>query len=337
MSLVNFPLSLILLFLSWNSFGSKKSLSELKKNYKRPASIPYLKENPYSKKKEELGKMLFFDPRLSGSNWISCATCHNPALGWEDGLKTGLGDKMGKLGRHSPTILNLAWASRLMWDGRKGSLEDQALGPIEADVEMNQNPEELVKELKGIRGYVKLFKSAFGKSGITKENIANAIGIFERGVVSGEAPFDKWLKGKNKAISKSAVEGFKLFNGKAKCSECHSGWSFTDHGFHDIGLKSKDIGRGKFLKLTSQQHAFKTPGLRNITERPPYMHDGSKSSLQEVVEFYNRGGDVERKSKSHLLQPLGLSKEEIKQVVAFMKTLTSKDKPITIPALPQNH
>lgn len=314
-----------------------KSLNELKKMYTRPSKIPYLADNAYSKEKEALGKMLFFDPRLSGSNWISCATCHNPALGWEDGLPKGLGDKMAKLGRHSPTILNLAWAPRLMWDGRKESLEDQALGPIEADVEMNQNPDELVKELQEIKGYVKLFNSAFGKSGISKDNIAKAIGIFERGIISGTAPFDNWINGNKKSISEDAVKGFALFNGKAKCMECHSGWSFTDHGFNDIGLESDDIGRGKFIKLNSQQHAFKTPGLRNITQRAPYMHDGSKKTLMEVVEFYNRGGDVTRESKSSLINPLGLTKEEMRQLVAFMETLTSKDNSITIPVLPQNY
>lgn len=336
---MNFLIKLccLTLFTFMNFQVAAVTLEELKASYKRPKQIPYLDDNPYSKEKELLGKILFFDPRLSGSNWISCATCHNPALGWEDGLPKGIGDKMGRLGRHSPTILNLAWAPRLMWDGRKSTLEDQALGPIEADVEMNQNPEELVKELKGINGYAELFKAAFGSSGITKENIGKAIGVFERGIVSGEAPFDKWVNGDENAISKDAVAGFKLFNGKAKCMDCHSGWSFTDHSFHDIGVKDKDIGRGKFLKLTSQQHAFKTPGLRNITQRAPYMHNGSEKTLMDVISFYNRGGDVIRPSKSGSIMPLNLSKKEMKQLFSFMETLTSKDTPIEIPVLPHNY
>ena len=154
--------------------------------------------------------------------------------------------------------------------------------------------------------------------------------------MSGTAPFDKWVKGDTKAISDSAKRGFVLFNEKAECSVCHSGWRFTDDGFHDIGIKGEDKGRGALLEdIESLQFAFKTPTLRNIVQRDPYMHDGSEATLKEVVEFYDRGGDVKRPSLSENIRPLKLSGKEKDDLVAFMRTLTSRDKEIAAPLLPQ--
>ena len=306
------------------------------KEYQKPTKVPYPDDNKYSSARDQLGKTLFFDPRISGSGWISCATCHNPALGWEDSLSLGFGHGMKKLGRHTPTILNLAWGELFFWDGRASSLEEQALGPIEAAGEMNMNHDKMIAVLKSIKGYKPLFQKAYPKLGISKEAVGKAIATFERGVVSAKAPFDRWVAGNERAISESAKRGFVVFNEKGKCANCHSGWRFTDDGFHDIGLKSKDKGRGGILKqIAAVQFAFKTPTLRNISQRGPYLHDGSEKTLMDVVEFYDRGGDTSRPSKSADVMKLGLTRKEKKDLVAFLNTLTSKDKAIEIPVLPQ--
>ena len=308
----------------------------LKAGYQRPKTIPFPEENPFTKAKADLGRALYFDPRLSRSNMQSCASCHNPSFAWGDGLPKGVGDQMHELGRRSPTILNAAWSEALMWDGRFETLEEQALGPIQAGVEMNMPLDELIAKLNKIEGYRPLFAAAFDDDGeITADKIAMAIATYERTVVSGEAPFDRWIKGNRAAISASAERGFHLFNGKARCAACHSGWRFTDDSFHDIGLPDGDIGRGAELPgIVKMQHAFKTPGLRNIDQRGPYMHDGSLATLREVVEHYDEGG-VRRPSISDDMQPLGLSDREKQDLVAFMETLTGNDQPVTYVQLPR--
>ena len=304
---------------------------ELKAAYRRPATIPFPQDNPYSQIKAELGQELFFDPRVSGAGNISCGTCHNPALGWSDGLALGIG--VEKLGRRSPSILNLAWGGPFMWDGRFATLEEQALGPMQAPGEMNQKLPVLLPKLQAIPGYVRSFELAFPDEGMSIKTIAQAIATYERTIVSETAPFARWVAGDEGAISDAAKRGFVLFNGKAHCAACHSGWRFPDDAFHDIGLKSEDIGRGKVKNLPLMQHAFKTPGLRNIAQRGPYMHDGSLTTLVGVVREYN-DGFVGRPSLSPEMKRLNLSDSEVNEVVAFMLTLTSRDKPVTIPTLP---
>jgi cytochrome c peroxidase len=309
-------------------------LETLKQKYHRPASIPFPKNNPYTDAKADLGHTLFFDPRLSGPNTMSCGTCHNPALGWKDGLGHGVGHDAKQLGRATPTILNLAWADLLMWDGRKDGLEDQATGPIEAAGEMNQPMPELLAELAAIPGYHRMFRDAFGRDEITKVNLAQAIATFERTLVCNKAPFDRWIEGDETAISESAKRGFVAFNGKGNCAACHSSWRFTDDGFHDIGLKSEDIGRGAQVpNEPSLQYAFKTPTLRNIDQRAPYMHDGSSASLRDVVIHYNTGF-LQRPSLSPEMHRLALTDAEIADLVEFMHTLTSRDDKISVPVLP---
>ena len=311
-----------------------KSREEWKKEYVRPAEIPFPEENPYSKSKADLGRTLFFDPRLSGANYISCATCHNPSFAWGDGLPKGIGHAMTRLGRRTPTILNLAWGELLMWDGRFETLEDQALGPMSAPVEMNQNMEAIVTELSQIPEYRTLFKVNFPGEGITVKNIAKAIATFERTVVSGIAPFDKWVAGNEEAISTAAKRGFDLFDGKANCVSCHSGWNFTDDSFHDICMPDDDIGRGKQVpNVKVMQHAFKTPTLRNVVERAPYMHEGSLKNLYSVVRHYN-DGFTKRESLSDQIYKLNLTDKEQSDLVAFLKTLSSDDTPIAMPRLP---
>jgi cytochrome c peroxidase len=308
---------------------------KLREQYRRPKFIPFPKENPYTAEKAALGKKLYFDTRLSAANLLSCAACHNPGYGWGDGQPTGVGHMMKRLGRRSPTIINAAYANVLMWDGRAGTLEEQALGPIQAEVEMALPIDQLLKRLNGIPEYKRLFEAAFPGQGITGPTVAMAIATYERTVISGRAPFDSWVEGNESAISESAKRGFMLFNTKAQCSSCHAGWNFTDDSFHDIGLKSSDIGRGKFLEgIPKAKHAFKTPGLREITRRAPFMHDGSIMTLEEVVEHYDRGGE-QRDSRSDLIGPLNLNAQEKADLVAFMQTLTSDVDPTTVPVLPR--
>jgi cytochrome c peroxidase len=308
--------------------------ADLKAAYRPPSAIPFPKDNSYSAAKAELGRALFFDPRLSGPGNIACASCHNPALSWSDGLPLGIGAGGQKLVRHTPGIMNEAWGRLFMWDGRFSSLEEQALAPMQAPNEMNQPLPALVAKIAAIPGYRRMFDAAFPEEDITPKTISAAIATFERTVVSTKAPFDRWIAGDESAVDQSAKRGFVLFNGKAHCVACHSGWRFTDDSFHDIGLKNDDIGRGKFKpEIPILLHAFKTPGLRNVAQRAPYMHDGSIPTLAAVMHEYN-DGFVQRPSLSPEIKPLHLSDSEMDDVVAFMLALTSRDESVTIPMLP---
>lgn len=311
------------------------NMADIQQEFRREMEIWYPDDNPPNQAKVDLGRILFFDTRLSRTGGQSCASCHNPAFAWGDGLPVGVGDNLQPLGRRSPSILNLAWGEPLMWDGRAESLEEQALGPLQSSAEMNMPLEELVEILEGIEGYRPLFAAAFdGDPAITAERVGMAIATFERTVVSSVAPFDAWIAGDEGAISEDAQRGFELFVGKGNCAACHEGWRFTDDSFHDIGLDDDDLGRGAlFPNITTMQNAFKTPGLRNINQRAPYMHDGSIETLADVVRHYNDGG-ISRPSRSPEVTPLGLDEVEIAQIVAFLDTLTSQDAPVLIPVMP---
>ncbi len=309
-------------------------LAALKARYARPAQIPYPADNPYSAVKSELGRTLFFDPRLSGPSTMSCASCHNPSLSWGDGLPNGIGSAANKLGRRSPTILNLAWASAMGWDGRADTLEQQAVGPIQAPGEMNQSMPKLLTTLATIPGYRDAFEAAFPGEPVSEKTIGKAIATFERSVVSAKAPFDRWIDGDETAIPEAAKRGFVTFNTKANCAACHSGWRFTDDSFHDIGLPDADLGRGKIVEgVDLLMHAFKTPGLRNIAGRGPYMHNGSIRAMTAVIEHYDHGY-TQRASLSTEIRALHLTETDVLELVAFMQTLTSKDPAIELPTLP---
>jgi cytochrome c peroxidase len=304
--------------------------------YVRASAIPFPKNNPFTQAKVELGRTLFFDPRLSASEIVSCATCHNPALSWGDGLSKGVGDGMKALGRHTPTLLNLAWTSSLFWDGRADSLEEQALGAIQTSAVMNLPLKTMVERVKGIRGYRPMFKKAFPREGISDRTIARAIATFERTVVSGTSPFDRWNQGDDRAISDSAKRGFLVFNTKGRCVDCHGTWRFTEDDFQDIGLPDADLGRGQVLpQVEGIQHAFKTPTLRNVALRAPYMHDGSMTTLAEVVEHYNKGGAASRPSMASQIKPLHLTEREKEDLVSFLRSLTGKDAAVQVPRLPR--
>jgi cytochrome c peroxidase len=308
----------------------------LKAKYQRPAEIPFPKSDPYSPAKSQLGRLLFFDPRVSSSGARACANCHNPALSWGDGLPRGVGEGQQELPLRVPTLLNVAWTPKLGWDGHFRDLENVTFGPISASNNMNMPKKELVARLTAIPGYVEAFQAAFGEGPITPRKIELALATFERSIVSDEAPFDRWIAGDDRAISPAAKRGFALFNGKANCAACHSGWAFTDSSFHDIGTaKGDDLGRGRlFPKSVALRYAFKTPTLRDVARRAPYMHDGSEPTLKAVIDLYDKGG-IDRPSRSPDIRPLHLSESEKADLIAFLDTLTGTPQAVTIPALPR--
>ena len=320
---------LIFLLLGWQYSSTDAphniAAKPLKRHdYRRPNDIPYPSENPYSAAKSELGRSLFFDPIMSGSSNISCSTCHNPRLSWGDGLPRAIGAAKTPLAFRAPTLFNVAWQALLGWEGKFKSLEAVTFGPITAKGNMNMTEEGLIDKLKAEPEYVQRFAAAFEDGTISRTNIESALATYERSIVSGEAPFDKWVRGDDEAIDAAAQRGFEVFNTKARCAECHSGWAFTDGSFHDIGTaKGEDIGRARYVGNSIKlRYAFKTPTLRDVAKRAPYMHDGSVPALEEVIELYDKGG-IERPSRSDSIKPIGLSKSEKADLLAFLGTLSA--------------
>lgn len=308
----------------------------LKSQYKRPLEIKFPKTAPYSPQLVTLGKMLFFDPRLSGENNLNCASCHNPSFGYEVPVKTPIGATLTPLKRQAPTLLNMAWVAPLFWDGRAETLEEQAAGPITHPDEMGGEFETIIKRLSKSPEYKKFFQYLFPQSGITRENILKAIATYERTIIAGWAPFDKWIEGNETAISNSAKRGFVIFNGAGKCATCHSGWNFTDNKFHDIGLEiiEKDLGRAEHeANNIFAKNAFKTPTLRNLSHRSPFMHNGHLKSLEDVVDHYI-SGVIDRPSTSPLITNVPLSMEQRSDLIAFLKSLTAERQDVSMPILP---
>lgn len=306
-------------------------------------AVPYPADNKPNAERIALGKMLFFDPRLSGDGNMSCATCHSPLFGWSDGLPTAKGFQSKVLGRASPTVTNSAYNHLQMWDGRKSSLEDQALGPMLSSAEMNVDLNKAIKFLQANATYVGAFAKAYPKQGITDESLAKAIASFERTVISNNSPFDRWIKGDKKAMTKQQVNGFKLFvdPDKGNCAVCHSAPNFTDNGFHNIGLESwgqenPDMGRYAIKPIGLMKGAFKTPTLRDITLTAPYFHDGSAATLMDVVNHYETGGSV-KTNLSPNMKALQLTPAEKNDLVAFMKALTTPPQAFTMPVIPPNN
>jgi len=302
--------------------------------YHRPATIPFPEDNPYSKAKADLGKMLFFDPLLSGSRKHSCSSCHVPAKSWGDGLAHAVGEDPRGMDIRTPTLIDVAFVDILGWDGKFPDLESVTFGPLTSPQNMNITERELVRRLRALPRYAKAFSKAFGDKHITRRRIELAIATYERLIVSGVAPFDRWIMGDENAISPEAKRGFALFNGKAHCASCHSGSSFTDGSFQDIGSATgDDIGRGGLFPNSEKlQYAFKTPTLRDVAKRGPYMHDGSVATLEGVIEFYNKGG-IDRPSRSPSIKPLSLTAAEKAELIAFLNTLSAPAVEARSPAL----
>jgi cytochrome c peroxidase len=304
--------------------GSIGDIASLRDQYKRPLQIPYPDDNPYSLPKATLGRKLFFDPILSESRTHSCASCHNPGLLWQDGRPLALGDTMHAMSRRTPTLLNVGWLVVLGWDGKFSSLEDFAFSPILSSANMHMTEPGAIDRLAARPDYRQDFAAAFNDGTITRSNIEMALATYMRSIVSADAPFDHWVGGDDNAINDAAKRGFAIFNGKGRCAGCHSGWAFTDGSFHDIGLaEDDDIGRGRLFPTSVKlQHAFKTPTLRDVARRAPYMHNGSLPTLEAVIDHYNVGG-MSRPSRSELIGPLGLTAGEKADLLAFLQTLSS--------------
>lgn len=309
--------------------------------WRLPATPPHPVDNAPTPERVALGKKLFFDNRLSGDGNMSCASCHSPLYGWSDGLATGKGFRSMVLDRASPTVVNTAYNSLQMWDGRKASLEDQAMGPMQASAEMNTDLDKLFKWLNGHDGYRALFEKAYPGKPINADTVSKAIASFERTVVSQDTPFDRWVAGRKDAMTPEQVRGFALFidPAKANCTACHAGANFTDNSFHNLGLASygkdkPDLGRYAQKPVASLKGAFKTPTVREAVHTAPYFHDGSAGSLEELVDFYAAGG-VEKANLSKDMKALDLSADEKRQLVSFIRALSSPPQPFELPVLPR--
>jgi cytochrome c peroxidase len=304
--------------------------------WRRPLTIPFPADAPYDPRISGLGTMLFFDPRLSGAQNMSCATCHNPSFGWETPVAHAVGAANIPLPRSAPTTLNLAWAGPLFfWDGRSDSLEHQSGGPINASTEMNSSFEEVIARLSQVPDYKHWFDTLFPGEGMTEATIRLSIATYERTIVAGWSPFDRWVDGDATALSAAAQRGFALFVGDAHCSQCHSGWNFSDNALRDIGLPDHDIGRATITNELSDAHKFKTPGLRNIALRAPYMHDGSLPRLEDVIQHYANGG-LHRSTLAPEMQPFLVTDDQVADLVSFLNALTEEETVIFTPILPAN-
>jgi cytochrome c peroxidase len=281
--------------------------------------------NPQTSLKIQLGKQLYFDTRLSKDNTISCATCHNPSMGWSDAGPTSSGINGQKGGRRAPPVSNAAYAPLQFWDGRAPTLEEQAKGPVANPIEMGNTHESMLRTVQDIPGYVKEFEQVFGTSIVTVDLVAEAIAAFERTVVTTDSPFDRYVRGDDQALTKLEKQGLEIFNGKGHCTACHWGGYFSDGRFHNLGVNptdpsNPDLGRFVVTKDSADLDAFKTPTIRDVALRAPYMHNGSEKTLEDVVDLYNKGGRTGDPNISPLILPLGLTKAEKKALVAFMTT-----------------
>jgi cytochrome c peroxidase len=311
--------------------------------------------NPSTPERVELGRLLFFDPILSGDNTQSCATCHHPDLGFSDGRplsmgRGGVGTGPTRRGggatkRHSPTLWNSAYNFRLFWDGRAADLEEQARSPITSEVEMDQKPEELEAELKAIDEYVRLFDQAFdgqGGSGVTFENVTRAIAAFERTLVSQNSAFDRYAAGDATALSTEQRRGLTLFRSlKTRCFECHGFPTFANPDFKVVGVPAvaghePDAGRAEVTGGEPYRNAFKVPTLRNVARTAPYMHNGRFETLEEVIDFYAAGGGIGAgltlPNLDDKIRAFSLSQEERRDLVRFLEALTDES---AMPAIPE--
>jgi len=295
--------------------------------------IPWPEDNPYSAKKAELGRLLYFDKRLSSDGTVACATCHSIPDGFSDHDKvsTGIFGRQGT--RHSPTVINSAYQKKLFWDGRASSLEEQAKGPIGNPKEMTSLEDiqeahrQCCERINSIAGYRLLFKEAFGTEDCSIDMIAKAIATFERTVLSGNSPYDRYKAGDLNAMTEEQIAGYKTFK-RVGCAICHAEPLFTDGRFANIGIgmdqPNPDLGRYNVTKNPRDWGSFKTPPLRDVEHTAPYMHDGSHATLEEVVEYYDRGGIPNKNLYPIMRKPLGMTDQEKQELVSFLKALNGE-------------
>lgn len=298
-------------------------------------------DDPLTQEKVSLGRRLFFDTVLSKDRTVSCASCHQPEHGFAspDAKAVGIRGQVGR--RNSPTLMNRALGKLQFWDGRAASLEAQALQPIGNPLELGHSVDDVVKELATDPDYVELFATAFGGQGeaeteddaryVTSDNLAKSLAAFQRTLLTGDSPVDRFQTGKYEALSKDERQGLWIFESRGRCWKCHSGNNYSDEAFHNTGIgfgrSDRDPGRYEVTKLPADKGKFKTPTLRAIARTAPYMHDGSLASLTDVVEFYNNGGEFADPLLDKEVSPLGLSEKEIAQLVAFLEALSKERLP----------
>ena len=321
--------------------------------------VPVPDDNPLSAAKVALGEKLFQDNRLSGDSSLSCQTCHLPEHGFAVAQAQGPAYPSQRERRNSPALVNVAWNQPLIWDGRAPNLDKQALGPVKNVLHMNNNLDLLVEQLKAQQDYVEAFRKAYGDDDLNAERIAQALASFERTLVFDDSPLDRYMDGDEGALDTARKRGLALFLGKANCIQCHTGPNLTDNGFHNLGVPEpkelsepavlaairfdaqrmglegwaqlqRDPGRELVTKDPADRGKFRTMGLRNIEQSPPYMHNGALATLRDVIDFYNRGGG-DAANKSPLLKPLGLSDQERDDLVALLRALTGTQRTMTLP------
>jgi len=353
----NFVFLLVIGLLLFFIFPSHTFAGHLEPFKKIP--IPLL--NPQTPEKAELGKMLFFDRRLSGDGTMSCATCHIPEMGFSDGQAISLSYPTTKNWRNSPTLINVAFNKFLFHDGRVETLEDQALFPMMSSFEMNQNLDFVEEEIRSVPEYLQFFKEVFGTDDITRKRMAMAIAAFERTLISRNAPLDKYLNGNMEALSSDVKRGYEVFIGKGKCADCHYGVNLIDDKFHALNVPEhpefqsdprvaatrrfvaklnhyedfrnlqEDPGRYLITKDKKDWRAFKTPTLRDISKTEPYMHNGVFETLEEVIDFLDQGGGPGNTA----LIPLALSAAEKHDLKAFLvEALAGDDITMATPKIP---
>lgn len=296
--------------------------------FERPDTPPAPPDNPLAPERVALGARLFSDPRLSGTGRHSCASCHRPERAFTDGRRQARALTGEPLRRNTPALWNLAWSKQFFWDGRSPSLEAQVRMPIEAADEMGGDWPAILRRLEAEAALVAEFQSAFpGEPAPSEDTVVKALASYVRSLVSAPTRFDAWIEGDAGALDAAEVRGFGLFTGKAGCMLCHAGWRFTDDRFHDIGLRGGDPGRAAVPDGTPGRMAFKTPSLRDVGRTPPYMHDGSLPTLAAVLRHYT-GGFVSRPTMApHMQRRLRLTRKEKADLIAFLRTLSSKSAP----------
>jgi len=289
--------------------------------------VPWPEDNPYSPARAELGKVLFFDGRLSANGMVSCAFCHDPAHAFAGAAALSVGVD-GKLEpRRTPTLINRAWGKSQFWDGRSHTLEAQMVFPFTNPDEMGMTTDGVVQKVRSIKGYAPLFAAAFGDSSVTYDRITKAIATFERTIVSGNSAYDRYRAGDKTALTKQQKDGLDFFNKQGECAECHKGPNFSDEKFANLGVgmasANPDLGLFDFTKKRSDMGKFKAPTLRDLAHRAPYMHDGSDNTLAEVLDLYAKGG-LPNPHLDTRLAPFYLDEETKRDLLAFLDSLNGE-------------
>lgn len=299
--------------------------------------VPIPDDNPMTLEKIELGKMLYFDTRLSRDKTISCATCHDPQMAWAEHKATSEGIE-GQFGqRNAPTVINSAYAKEQFWDGRAATLEEQALGPIENPIEMGHKLPAMIQELNELGPYKERFQKVFG-TGITGEGIAKAIAAFERTVLSGNSPHDRYVNGDESALTEAQKRGWQLFDNT--CSTCHTPPLFSNYRYYNAGVgmdkQEPDPGRKNVTGRDSDMGKFRVPALREVANTGPYFHDGSAKTLQEAVALM-AGGGKDNPSLSAMMKAVraeDLTEQDQKDLAEFLKALSGTYTIVQAPNLP---